>query len=107
MLVDIGRKVGRTRSLSLERKVELAVNAHIRHQHTDYEGSLFEAQHGMSFEEYETQIDQGTSPENEEVLEVGLPLSELDTDLYHGLKAEAFDNIQKFLAKHRAPAANP
>ena len=82
------------------------MNAHIRHHHTDYEDSLSEVQHGMSSEEYEAHIEQGTLPAGEEKPEANWPLSEVDKGSYHGLKADAFTHIQEFLEKHRHPAGN-
>lgn len=72
-------RVGRTRTLALSKRAELAARAYIRHKHTNYEADLWSAS--------------GESPM-------------IDPDprdpLYPGIKAEAQKAVDRFLAEHRA-----
>lgn len=68
-------RVGRTRTLSLEERAELAARAYIRHKHTDYEGRLEKA-HVNPFDEEDYQ--------------------------YREIKGDAHKDVDRFLARHRA-----
>jgi hypothetical protein len=70
-VVGSGR-VGRTRLLPLEERAALAARAELRHAYTDYEQQL-----------------------------AALPLAGEDDELYRQIKANANDEVDRFVAEHR------
>lgn len=76
-------RVGRTRTLSLSKRAELAARAYIRHEHTNYEALLWD----LSGENPCIDVEDEKDPR------------------YHAIKAEAQREADRFLAEHRAGSA--